>query len=388
MEDNNFSKLILFHKNTPVASVLVRHEDYLIVDKIYYALLLPVPFSSNNETLSLNLSSWFVTRSSWWQKEFKRIGHQWEYQLGYFKLQSHALSLSDHYWLGLESDNYDNLNFYTNSFSSEIGDYLFYPQNNYEKWSGREIKNPFSPDLTTEGVVPKHWIIENSIRKLEKSNRYTSEAINEVLAYEICKRLNINCVEYSYQFYEKTIEYDKDDFYTEPYSTSKCPTFINLENELIHASELYSQHNCKNSKEFYDVICKIIPNGQQTIANMVLLDSLICNYDRHYHNFGFLRNSNTLEWLKQAPLYDNGFSFINENYYNTKIRFGNTFKDAMNNVNCKKHCKNIDLNCLNDMESTIKHYMSLSSLYDSKYIQYKCNFFNFQLLKMKQYFSN
>ena len=43
------------------------------------------------------------------------------------------------------------------------------------------------------------------------------------------------------------------------------------------------------------------------------LDFLISNEDRHYNNFGFLRNAETLEWLGTAPVFDNGTSL----WYNT-----------------------------------------------------------------------
>ena len=40
---------------------------------------------------------------------------------------------------------------------------------------------------------------------------------------------------------------------------------------------------------------------------MFLVDFIIANKDRHYRNFGFLRNSETLEWIGLAPVYDSGF---------------------------------------------------------------------------------
>ena len=41
---------------------------------------------------------------------------------------------------------------------------------------------------------------------------------------------------------------------------------------------------------------------------MIVLDCIIANEDRHYNNFGALRNAETLEWLGMAPIYDSGSS--------------------------------------------------------------------------------
>lgn len=37
------------------------------------------------------------------------------------------------------------------------------------------------------------------------------------------------------------------------------------------------------------------------------------NKDRHFNNFGVLRNTETLEWLGMAPIYDSGSSYGNVN---------------------------------------------------------------------------
>ena len=41
---------------------------------------------------------------------------------------------------------------------------------------------------------------------------------------------------------------------------------------------------------------------------MLCLDYLIENSDRHYGNFGFIRDVNSLKFLGPAPLFDNGTS--------------------------------------------------------------------------------
>ena len=48
---------------------------------------------------------------------------------------------------------------------------------------------------------------------------------------------------------------------------------------------------------------------------MILIDALTYNADRHYNNFGILKDNTTNEFIKFAPIYDNGlglFSYLSD----------------------------------------------------------------------------
>lgn len=45
---------------------------------------------------------------------------------------------------------------------------------------------------------------------------------------------------------------------------------------------------------------------EKDFSDMVLFDSLIFNYDRHFGNFGFLKNNYTNEYCRPFPIFDNG----------------------------------------------------------------------------------
>ena len=51
-----------------------------------------------------------------------------------------------------------------------------------------------------------------------------------------------------------------------------------------------------------------IPDIQQALDKMIVLDYLILNEDRHMNNFDVIRNADTLEYLGAALIYDNGTS--------------------------------------------------------------------------------
>lgn len=49
----------------------------------------------------------------------------------------------------------------------------------------------------------------------------------------------------------------------------------------------------------------------EALNDMLVLDALICNTDRHYGNFGFLIDSRTNQIAAPAPLFDHGNSLFN-----------------------------------------------------------------------------
>jgi hypothetical protein len=51
-----------------------------------------------------------------------------------------------------------------------------------------------------------------------------------------------------------------------------------------------------------------IPGLKDNLDKMLVLDYLIVNEDRHYHNFGAIRKTDTLEWIGLAPVFDCGTS--------------------------------------------------------------------------------
>ena len=93
-----------------------------------------------------------------------------------------ALNLSDHYWIRPEGDEigWDDVNFFSNHFDEDASRLLL----------GQEGELSASPDLSTDGVVPKMW---TSDRRLLKggTTRCRQQPYNEVLASEVMRRLGI-----------------------------------------------------------------------------------------------------------------------------------------------------------------------------------------------------
>jgi hypothetical protein len=216
-----------------------------------------------------------------------------------------GLSLSDQYWLKPKNSGllWENVNFFQNGFSEDMGDILF----------GHEPQNPggvdlISPDNTSDGWLKKRWIIADGKRYLMKggSGVYKQEPFNEVIASRLMRRLNIRHVEYELAANKK-----------EPFCL--CENFITPDTELIPAWRIVKtlkQPNSRNLRDHFLMCCEKlgVPGVETALNKMLTVDYIIANEDRHLNNFGCVRNSDTLEWLGLVPVFDSGTSL----WYNTQ----------------------------------------------------------------------
>lgn len=92
-----------------------------------------------------------------------------------------------------------------------------------------------------------------------------------------------------------------------------CENFVKPETELVPAWLIMQTRKRKNEtsawQHFVNCCNELgIPGTVEFLDRMIVLDYIIANEDRHYNNFGALRNAETLEWLGFAPIYDSGSS--------------------------------------------------------------------------------
>ncbi|HJF55852.1 MAG TPA: HipA domain-containing protein [Anaerotruncus colihominis] len=213
-------------------------------------------------------------------------------------VRCYGLSLSDQYWIYPENSNltWDQINFFENLFSDDMGDVLFGTQ---KKADGFDFS---SPDNTSDGCLKKRWKILNGKRCLIKggSNPFRQQPFNEVIAAGIMERLGIDHIPYTVMWKEDA-----------PYSV--CEDFVTADTELVSAWRIMQTQKKENSTSVYQHFvncCKVLgaPNVVPSLDRMIILDYIIANEDRHLNNFGLLRNAETLEWLGFAPIFDSGSS--------------------------------------------------------------------------------
>jgi hypothetical protein len=292
------------HKNIPVADIEINEPAVAIVavGAVHDALRVPLGVQSMKGKIALDeLNDWLKGRSipasrAGIRDLYARLGRE---STGYLILKCHALSLSDHYWLrpkGL-AVNWSDVNFFENEFSLDVGEMLF-----GREPADRKCINLMSPDNTSDGWLKKKWVISGGKRKLIKggSEPWRQEPLNEVIASVIMRLLKIPHVPY-------TLTFDSG----EPLSV--CDNFLSVETEFISAWRVFHSQMMKGSDTEFTHFLRCcdslgIAGVQLEIDKMLALDYVIANEDRHFNNFGFVRNADTLEWVGFAPLFDCGTS--------------------------------------------------------------------------------
>ena len=207
-----------------------------------------------------------------------------------------GLSLSDQYWVKPQDSGlrWERINFFTNTFSEDIGDVLLGKEAGHTEFDFR------SPDNTSDGFLKKRWKIIGGKRCLLKagSNPFMQQPFNEVATTIVARRLGIYHVPYTLLWDEGV-----------PYSV--CEDFITPDTELVSAWLVMCSMKKDNSTSVYRHYlncCQAlgVPEMEQAVNEMIVLDYLIANEDRHQNNFGLIRDVNTLRWIGAAPIFDSG----------------------------------------------------------------------------------
>lgn len=259
---------------------------------------------------------------------------------------------------------------------------------NMESYIKKKI-SLMTPNNTTDGRLKKTWIIENNKRILIKGGYKDNPnaPINEYLASMICKYLGIKHVDYELDVINEKL-------------VSKCEDFIDENTEFITAYSILKDELIGNYKDIYERYIKILENNgisdaRDNLEDMILLDYLIMNVDRHLNNFGIIRDVNTLKWISIAPIFDSGEAMnfemldddtmvINDNgrLFNEVVHF-DKFLDLIRK-NRKYNFEGLD-NIVDEYESILKKYQNFSKMSD-KDIYNLCYLLNLRIKKIKNQF--
>lgn len=314
----------LMHKNVQVADIVIDANGIILrILDVQWPERMPLGvFVDGKENLS-NLQNWLSSR----QIPRNRDGFETLEYLGLTPQEmcknALGLSLSDCYWLR-PSDAYcswEEANFYNNVFDEEPGKRLF---NKDVEGLRRAHKIRWDvPESTTNGALSKRWEIQNGRRYLTKGSTppYWQQPYNEAISSLLAEKLEIPHVDYHVELGEKDIP------------MSVCPCFASTEYEFIPADQIRTiirRDTLQSVYEHYVACCRKLGIYTDMILNqMIVLDYLMLNNDRHFNNFGLMRNTTTLEYYP-APIFDTGAS-LGYNWPTDKIIWADT-------ENCRPFC--------------------------------------------------
>ncbi len=208
-----------------------------------------------------------------------------------------GLSLNDSFWVVPKGfvGTFSKFNLYENRFSEILSlvAYTGIGQSNATFTT--------SPELTTNGMLPKAWrFIEKDGIYLYKSGtsgfvNSGNEPYSEYYAYQIAKTMGLNAVHYELENWKGIL-------------ASKCKLFTDINTSFISIGRLVKSGGLKAVLDYYDQLGK---EYSQQLRSMLVFDAVIYNEDRHFGNFGLLRDNHTGQITAPAPIFDNGLSLFN-----------------------------------------------------------------------------
>ncbi|MEE3428862.1 MAG: XRE family transcriptional regulator [Ruminococcus sp.] len=210
---------------------------------------------------------------------------------------SKGLSLNDCYWI-VEEDfdgTFDKYNLYDNRFSRILANIAF-------TGYGSSLRSSLmsSPEFTTNGMLPKCWRRDKGKIWLYKggtsgASNTGMEPFSEFYAAQVANIMDINAISYNLSRWKGEL-------------CSYCELFTSKDYSFVPIGRIVKTGGMSAVRAYYEKLGKEYVNA---LNDMLVLDALIFNTDRHYGNFGLLVNNKTNKISAPAPLFDHGNSLFN-----------------------------------------------------------------------------
>ena len=223
------------------------------------------------------------------EKKLAELGIAETYDLPF---RSMGLSLSDQYWIRPYESKiaWKDVNFFNNPFAEA----------ETEEWLADVGLD--SPDNTSDGMLSKRWITrDGEFLLLKGGTSYDQEPFNEAIASNLGSRIlqPTDYVPYAVETWNNSW-------------VSSCPCFVSPDEEFIPAvyvNDVIPREAHRNGHRHYLECCAAlgVEDAETAVSKMIVTDAIMANTDRHWRNFGLIRNVETLEY-RPAPIFDTGTS--------------------------------------------------------------------------------
>lgn len=263
---------------------------------------------------------------------------------GFIRL-THAVGINDSYWIKSDKEElkWEDVSLFQNEFSDVISKLAFEGTGLYgEKFSSS------SPELSCDGSFRKCFRKERTKGEFDSDIFLYKrggelgaglEPYCEVLSSEIAKIISPTAVLYDLRLLHNKI-------------ASRCNVFTNEKVGYASFSKMHKvrTYTFQDAANYFSQI-----GSEQTFREMLVIDSLCFNQDRHSGNYGVLFNNDTLQVIGMSPVFDLNMSMlpyvemadfknIGDKLYEYTPKLGNDFtrigQIAMNDV-IRERLKNI-----------------------------------------------
>lgn len=277
--------MILMHLNTPVYNFQTK--------EIYQLELAPKVYGKQLDTFHSDLIIWLNNRLASIQrvhadKLYKYLGST---QLENVMLQTHGISINDNYWVAdandLDSIKWENISQFHNKLNEGIAKLAL-----TGKHTNCLCSSLITPEYTLKGTYAKcieYGFTGLVLYKLGKS----SEIEAEIFAFHTAMNLGVKTAQYYLcSKHDLTVV-------ASPICTNEKVSWISA----FDCAKFFEQNFGMN---VYDFAATYFP---LPFYQMVVLDGLILNPDRHLQNWSFELDGYTNQLLGLAPCYDYNRAF-------------------------------------------------------------------------------
>lgn len=298
--------MLLMKKDIIVTDINMLNGNIYKINQVYNKEYFPIGLYYNKSIQEIEadeapLNAWWKNNSIPAQRDSIRRGLECIgiTSVEELKILSHGVSLLNDYWIKEESENlkWEDVNFWDNPFSKEIGEALF----NHKPYHSDYSTIGVSPDGSLNGLLKKKWIILDGEYYLQKSGSGLTkeEVFHEILGTELMNAAHIPNAQYQIHFDDK-----------EACCISKCFTSKNTEfipftqiidvvERRVYPAESEMEHIKKILRHFH------VKDYEEYLNNLLCIDYILANTDRHYNNLALLYHQDT-DTFSFSPVYDTG----------------------------------------------------------------------------------
>ena len=283
---------LLKHKD--VTAAVIRFEDGIPqkYETIYQEEEIPLgTHSEYAEVEKLLLRKWFESRTIPSGRPMTdHILEQWGKTASDLFFANAGISLTDTFWFVTQEEkdiSWKDVNFHDNGFCPVFARWFLETEERFE------FQDQKTPDFTTDGIMDKFWFVSCGIPYLAKMDLKYHNVLcaNELVYAQIAAETGCKTTPY---FFGKSTE----NFFC------ACPSFVrDSQTDYISAMQVKHSGSRPAEEKLLSYFQKKLPFSKE-IGQMVTLDCVLHNTDRHEKNFGFLKQGTNIQF---APLYDNGF---------------------------------------------------------------------------------
>lgn len=295
-------EFILKKKDEPLAKFSLYYARIgpaeCVIDEVYShdSGKLPYGLVLTNESLAEWLQSRFIPKNRMYVEKLLSSLNTDKDDLASLLTITLGLSLTDDYWV-VQPDSgmlWSDHNLYENEFSETLAAVAF--TGNPAKVTGLAS----SPEYTTNGMLPKCWRRIGGEVYLFKGGTTGAanaglEPYSEFYAAQVAEVLDIPHARYDLTVWKGIL-------------CSVCKLFTSEHRSLVPAHLYFGKNIAESLLRAYDDD----PRLYSGLVDILMLDWVIANQDRHLGNFGFLRDNDSGDIIGIAPVFDHGMSLLHQ----------------------------------------------------------------------------